>query len=79
MQAQHSVKVKETCTTIARLYKVPPFDLFNRNKSKGCCHVTCNGPPGSKDWYHPHTHTHTHTPTHTVSHKTRKLGFQGRL
>ena len=37
---QHRVKAQETCTTIARLYKVPPFDLFNRNKSKGCKYTT---------------------------------------
>lgn len=34
---RHRVAEGETCETIGRLYNVPAFDIYNRNKSMGCC------------------------------------------
>jgi hypothetical protein len=49
VQTTHRVAAKETCSTIARKYNVPQFDLFNRNTSTHCCEVTCNvGPAGDQ-------------------------------
>ena len=44
---RHRVGPGDTCSTIAKKYGVPQFDLFNRNKSRPCCHVDC-GPFGDK-------------------------------
>ena len=47
MRPPHSVTAEDTCDSIAQQYGVPQFDLFNRNKSRPCCHVDC-GPFGDK-------------------------------
>lgn len=36
---RHKVRKGETCGTIGKLYGVPAFDMFNRNKSRGCCQL----------------------------------------
>ena len=36
---RHRVERGETCESIGKLYGVPAFDLFNRNKSAGCCQL----------------------------------------
>eukprot|EP01047_Picozoa_sp_COSAG01_P026727 COSAG01_NODE_1732_length_9368_cov_13.977452_2_plen_427_part_00 len=36
---RHRIAAGETCESIGKLYGVPAFDLFNRNKSAGCCQL----------------------------------------